>query len=202
MELFQNKYRVKSTRLPRWDYGSNGFYFVAICTRDRLHFLGRIENGHVILFEAGQIASSCWAEIPKHFKNVSIDAYVIMPNHVHGIVVIDNNVGKSHIVNVETRHVVSLQQSKQPNQTNRFSKPIKGSLSVIVQQYKSSVMRRCRKLGIHYFAWQSRFYDHVIRDDYSLKRIREYIIHNPKKWEYDRDNKYASVLKYNPECSL
>ncbi len=174
MELFQKKYRIKSTRLQHWNYGSNGFYFVTISTKNRLHSLGRIENSIVILFRTGEIASLCWQEIPSHFVGVSIDEFVIMPNHVHGIVIINRN--------VETSHVMSLQRE------NLFAKPIGGSLSVIIQQFKSSVTRWCRKEGISHFMWQSRFFDHIIRDERSLNRIREYIQINPQKWEYDREN--------------
>ena len=91
--------------------------------------------------------------------------------------------------NVGTRHVVSVQQG---NAINQFSKPIAGSVSVIIQQYKSSVMRWCNKNNHKYFKWQSRFYDHIIRNDESYQSISDYIIDNPAKWEedkfYDKNN--------------
>jgi len=119
-----------------------------------------------------------------------IDEFIIMPNHVHGIVIIDRNaetlpVEASHVEksNVETSHVMSL-----PQRENQFSKPIRGSLSVIIQQFKSSVTRRCRKEGISRVVWQPRFFDHIIRNDRSFNRIKEYIQINPQKWEYDHEN--------------
>jgi len=114
---------------------------------------------------------------------VNIDAYIIMPNHIHGIVVIDC----PH--NVETRHVASLHQPTQStDKSNKFAPLKPGSLQAIVHAYKSSVTRWCRKNGRDYFAWQPRFYDHIIRADGSLERIREYIINNPAKWEDDKEN--------------
>jgi hypothetical protein len=91
MTLFKNKYRVESTRLPNYDYACNGWYFVTICTDERQCFFGDVVNGKMHLSKIGQIAEKFWAEIPQHSKHTYIDAYVIMPNHVHGIVVIDRS---------------------------------------------------------------------------------------------------------------
>ncbi|NJM95133.1 MAG: transposase, partial [Acaryochloridaceae cyanobacterium CSU_5_19] len=86
---FKGKYRVESIRLPHRDYGANGAYFVTICTQNRRHFFGSVIKGQVKLSAIGQVAQGFWAEIPQHCDPVHVDAYVIMPNHVHGIVVID-----------------------------------------------------------------------------------------------------------------
>ncbi len=90
MTLFKNKYRVESTRLPNRDYSQNGWYFVTICTYERQWLFGDVVNSQVHLSEIGEIAAKFWAEIPQHSQNTYIDAYVIMHNHVHGIIVIDN----------------------------------------------------------------------------------------------------------------
>ncbi|PSF31344.1 transposase [Aphanothece hegewaldii CCALA 016] len=181
MTLYKGKYRIESTRLKNYDYAANGWYFVTICTGNHLCYFGDIVQGKMQLSALGQIAQQFWVEIPEHFNNTFIDAYVIMPNHVHGIVVIDHP--------VETRHGASLQSSQNHNdQSNQFSPLKKGSLSIIINAYKSSVTRWCRKNGYDYFAWQPRFYDHIIRDNDSLERIRDYIHNNPVKWEEDKDN--------------
>jgi len=86
---FQGKYRVDSTRLPNRNYAANGWYFVTICTTNCTHFFGNINGGEMQLSVIGEIAQKFWADIPKHFDYIYIDAYVIMPNHVHGIIVID-----------------------------------------------------------------------------------------------------------------
>ncbi|MBI2487427.1 MAG: transposase [Deltaproteobacteria bacterium] len=176
MDLYKNRYRVESARLKEWDYSFNGYYFVTVCTKNQECLFGEVIDSEMILSEIGEIAKQYWLEIPKHFDEAKLDEFVIMPNHVHGIVIIKND------NNVETRHGVSLQQR------NQFSKPIPGSLSIIINQYKSSVTRRCRKNGHSNFAWQSRFYDHIIRNENSLQKIREYINNNPIKWDIDENN--------------
>jgi REP element-mobilizing transposase RayT len=174
MGLYKNRYRIESTRLKNWDYSSFGYYFVTICTRNRECLFGNIVDGEIVLSEIGKIAKQYWLGIPNHFQNAKLDEFVIMPNHIHGIVIIDN---------VETPHGVSLQQRQ-----NKFSKPIPGSLSMVINQYKSTVTRWCRKNGYNDFAWQSRFYDHIIRNENSLRKIREYINNNPMKWDIDENN--------------
>mgnify|MGYP002777006044 CR=1 FL=1 len=181
MTLYKGKYRIESTRLRNYDYSANGWYFVTMCTNDHLYYFGDIFQGKMQLSSIGQIAQQFWVEIPNHFNNIFIDAYVIMPNHVHGIVVIDNP--------VETRHGASLQTSQNQNdQSNQFSPLKKCSLSLIINAYKSSVTRWCRKNNHDNFAWQPRFYDHIIRDNDSLVRIRDYIQNNPATWNEDKNN--------------
>ena len=89
MTLYKNKYRIKSTRLPNYDYSSNGYYFVTICTQKKFCYFGQIVKSQMQLSQVGKIAQKHWQEIPQHFDGVYIDEYVIMPNHVHGIIVIN-----------------------------------------------------------------------------------------------------------------
>ena len=98
-EKFHNKYRIPSARLQHWDYGSNALYFVTICTAQRVCCFGEIVNGTMELSEIGKIAQQCWNEIPKHFPFVTMGAFVVMPNHVHGIIMIDkpyNRIGDAN----------------------------------------------------------------------------------------------------------
>ena len=81
----------KYNRLKNYDYSQNGYYFVTICVKDKIEYFGKIENNKMILNEIGKIANQCWLEIPKHFPDVKLDEHIIMPNHLHGIVVIENN---------------------------------------------------------------------------------------------------------------
>jgi REP element-mobilizing transposase RayT len=184
---FKGKYRVESTRLPNRNYAANGWYFVTICTRDRIHFFGDVIAGEVQLSAIGEIAQQFWTDIPNHFNDTYIDAYVIMPNHVHGIVVIDcpKNV-ETLQCNVSTQHDAPCDIIQRQFMSDISPKP--GSLGAIARSYKSVVTRWCRENGHNHFAWQSRFYDHIIRADGSLDRIREYIINNPAKWEEDKNN--------------
>jgi len=176
MSLFQNKYRIGSTRLPEYDYSNPGWYYVTICTKNKEGFFGEVKNDKMILNELGIIVEREWLKTKEIRKNVELDYYVIMPNHIHGIIILDDN--------VETRRGVSLQLKFK----NKFSNPIKNSLSIIINQFKGSVKRWCNKNGFSYFHWQPRFHEHIIRNDKSLYEIRKYMINNPLKWSIDLEN--------------
>ena len=90
-ELYQEKYRIKSTRLPYWNYSSDGWYFVTICIKNRMKYFGEVQNYIMGLSDVGCIAAKFWQNIPKHFPFIRLDEWVVMPNHLHGIVVIDKN---------------------------------------------------------------------------------------------------------------
>jgi putative transposase len=179
MTLYKNKYRVESTRLPNRDYAANGLYFITICTDKRQCFFGDVKEFEMQLSAIGEIAKQFWSEIPSHFQYTNIDSFVIMPNHVHGIIIIDQP------QNVETQNFASPNIS---DASNKFGALKPGSLQAIVHSYKSAVTRWCRKNGHESFRWQERFHENIIRADDSLDNIREYIKNNPAKWEYDKDN--------------
>ncbi|NBC83048.1 MAG: transposase [Bacteroidetes bacterium] len=219
MTKFKNKYRIESARLQNWDYGWNASYFITICTQQREHYFGEIENNEMILSEMGRMAEKFWHEIPKHFPFTQLDAFVVMPNHVHGIIVIDKNGndgggngdghgngggdgnGDGH-GNVETRQCLVSTTNPTANPTSnpttktigqkRFQNQGKNTLSSIIGSYKSVVTKNARIIHAD-FGWQSRFHDHIIRDDASYQRIKNYIINNPKKWNDDKFNNYNSV---------
>lgn len=192
MTLFRNKYRVESARLKGWDYSSAGYYFITICTGDRECCLGDIENGEMELSGIGEIAEKCWRETPAHFPHTDLDAFVIMPNHIHGIVIINENVnvgggadGGDVAVVVEAQNFAPLRKPHHPS-PNRFG-PQSKNLGSIIRGFKIGVKKYTTINNIQ-FAWQPRFYDHIIRNHKSLNRIREYIVNNPLKWEMDRNN--------------
>jgi REP element-mobilizing transposase RayT len=175
MTLFKNKYRIESARLKGWDYRNPGYYFVTICTRGRGHYFGKVEGEDVRLSAIGEIAAQCWAETPQHHAGIELDEWVIMPNHAHGIVVI-----------VETLQCNVSTDTVAKNQMSAIS-PKTGSLSVAVRSFKSAVSKMAHNAG-HEFGWQERFWDHIIRDETELNRIRNYIRANPSNWENDRNN--------------
>lgn len=157
------------------------------------HPLGKIVDGEMILNDVGKIADEYLQNIPNHFSHAEMGEYVVMPNHVHCILVLNTpSVGTRHVVSlpdnpeisVGTSHVMSLPSASK--HLNQFSKPIPGSVSVIVQQYKSSVKRWCNKNNHVNFQWQSRFHDHIIRTAKSYQNISQYIINNPKTWKEDK----------------
>jgi len=209
-DKYQNKYRIPSARLQTWYYGWNAAYFVTICTQNREHYFGEITSGNKMEFlPVGIIADILWHEIKNHTQNIELDAFIVMPNHIHGIIILngDDNTGIAGINGapnavsndgvddganvVETRHALSLQPQPQPQKTigqQRFQNQGKNTLSSIIGSYKSAVTKHANRLE---FAngWQSRFYDHVIRDEKSFQRIRQYIINNPQNWDTDKFNK-------------
>ena len=183
--LYKNKYQIESTRLREWDYSADGYYFVTICTENKECFFGDVKNEEMKLNEIGKVAHKYWSEIPNHFPFVALDEFVVMPNHVHGIIIINK-------ANVETLHATSLprqRQQKYRGQNSKLSKisPQKYSLSSIMRSYKSAISRDAKNINPH-FAWQPRYYDHIIRNENELNQIREYIINNPLKWELDRNH--------------
>jgi REP element-mobilizing transposase RayT len=150
-----------------------------------LSYFGNISNGKMILSESGQIAYNLWYELPEHFAFVSLDEFVVMPNHVHGIVIIEST------TTVGTLHATSLQQPTPPVRTlhatsrrsiqNEFMSTISpkhGSLATVIRSYKSAVSKNIHLYDPD-FSWQPRYYDHLIRSDKELDRIRNYIINNP-----------------------
>ena len=164
--LFQNKFRVESTRLPEYDYSTGGWYFVTINILNHQNFLGTIHNDKMILNAVGKIVESEWLNTPNIRKNVSLDYYVIMPNHVHGIICIEG--------------------LKEPN----IGKPIKSTaqnLSSIINGFKAAATSKIHKRGFTNFAWQSRFYDRIIRNEKELYIIRRYIEQNPLRWNLDEE---------------
>jgi putative transposase len=96
MEKFKGKYRVESTRLKGYDYSSEGHYFITICANEMQHFFGRIINGEMHLSEIGKLAEKFWLEIPNHFPNAILNEFIIMPNHIHGIITLKERVQTSH----------------------------------------------------------------------------------------------------------
>ena len=199
MDKFQNKYRIPSARLRNWDYGWNAAYFVTICTANRELFFGHMMDGKMNLSEIGEIADKYWLEIPEHFPFVKLDAHVIMPNHVHGIVIIDkpddgrydNKTDKQDDGRnverdvVETQNFASLRQSPPPK--NKFG-PQSQNLASIIRGFKTGVTKYARNNNIN-FAWQSRYHDHIIRNDAEYQRIKNYIINNPQNWNNDSFHK-------------
>lgn len=192
-EKYKNKYRIESARLQSWDYRWSGAYFITICTHNREHFFGKIINGKMILSNIGILANIFWFEIKNHSHNIQLGEFIVMPNHMHGILVLDNGEilndpqiinenNTNSVVMVETTHALSLQKSIGQN---RFQNQGKNSISSIVGGYKSAVTKHANRLGFE-FAWQTRFYDHIIRDENSFNNISNYIINNPKNWEKDK----------------
>jgi putative transposase len=163
----------RSVRLPGYDYALPGAYFVTICAYRRKYIFGRVESGQVLLSDIGRIIQSCWTQLPAHFGFVALDVFMIMPNHVHGILEIKNDGRRGKIYRAPTR---------------RFGAANPRSLSTIVRTFKSAVTRICRekKCDSSFRIWQRSYFEHIIRNEQDLNRIRRYIVENPVRWELDR----------------
>ena len=201
MKQWRGKYRVASARLQHYDYRTNGAYFITICTHQQVRFFGECLDGEMKLSTMGAIVQGFWYEIPKHFAFVSLGEFVVMPNHVHGILILNNTVETLHC-NVST-NAAQPEQSWQPVQTlhcnvstdapkNEFFSAISpdaGSISTIVRSYKSICSKHIHlAFPAQNFRWQARFYDHIIRDEPAYEKISNYILHNPASWEDDKFN--------------
>ena len=172
-DKYQNKYRIKSARLSKWDYGTNAYYFITICAYEKICYFGDIvagKNGHayVKLSEIGKIAKEYWLNIIKFHPYVILDAFIIMPNHIHGIIQINK----------------FAHGEWTPNEFG----PQSQNLASIIRGFKSGVTMYAQKHNID-FEWQPRFYDQIIHDENALNGIRYYIkTTNPQKWHRDRNN--------------
>lgn len=200
---FKNR---KNIRWRKWDYRWDASYFITICTKDRQHYFGKIKDKKMILSNVGVIADVFWHEIPFHAKHLTLDAFVVMPNHLHGILILEGNnaelekehhVGQGYaLANPELENETTnngrdgkgmplpySDNDKTPDQT-RFQNIGKNSISSILGSYKSAVTKHVNRLGLE-SAWQKRFHDHVIRNEKEYNFIQNYILTNPQNWEKD-----------------
>lgn len=178
MTLYNNKYRIEPARLKNWDYRNAGPYFITICVKDRACHFGRCSDGKMILNEVGQIAYKYWLEIPDHFPYVSLGEFVIMPNHTHGILILDSPIVETLQCNVST--------DKKQNQFMSGISPKSGSVSTIIRSYKSACTKAINlKFPELHFKWQERFHDRIIRNYDEFVKIENYIINNPQNWTED-----------------
>jgi len=183
LSIYFNKYRIPSARFPNWDYSANGAYFITICTGGREHYFGKIENELVHLSDIGVIASTFLYQIPIHFTFAEIDAFVVMPNHIHALIIIN----QTSLRQLETIHATSRSTEIDSVKNEEMStiSPKSGSISTIIRSYKSAVSKKARKTNPEFY-WQTRFHDHIVRNDASYNKIRKYIIDNPLLWNKDK----------------
>lgn len=233
MKKFQNKYRIPSARLQNWDYGENGAYFITICTKNMACYFGDVVSGPSVetrliasvhdndskcemqLNELGKIAHRNWENIPNQFPDIELGNFVIMPNHMHGILIInkmklpsdtvqtrfiasnnvDDDVGTRLIAsndddddNTETRLIASV-HAQNENKIGGFAGDknpmLNENISRIIRWYKGRCSFEMRKIHAD-FEWLSRFHDHIIRDSKAFERIQTYIENNPSKWKEDK----------------
>ncbi len=185
-----DKHHRQSIRLKGHDYAQPGAYFVTICTRDRQCLFGHVVNGEMRLNEAGQIAQRCWEDIPHHFPHAVLDAVTIMPNHVHGIIVITESGRGEASVPGNSLGTRTGRTDASPLREGRPNGTQPRSLSAIMQNFKSICTRKTNTArgAPATPVWQRGFYEHVIRTEAELMTIREYVLGNPSCWDDDEDN--------------
>ena len=171
-----DRHHRRSIRLKGYDYSQAGLYFVTICTHNREMVCGDIINNEIVLNEYGKMVDYAWNDLPNHNHQIQLDDYVIMPNHIHGIIII-NDVGANF---------VGAGSEPAPTTMNRKQH----GLSEITRQFKTFSARRINKIrqSTGTPVWQRNYYEHVIRNQKDLNRIRKYIIENPLKWDLDKEN--------------
>ena len=166
-----HSFRRKDIRIPEFDYSQPGAFFVTIVTKDRKTLFGHVDNGKMVLNNVGKLAEEVWLALPTHFPNVELGEWVIMPNHIHGII----------SINVEATHASPLP---------RISKgPAPGSIGAIIGSFKSAVTKRVHQISknTNNNLWQRNYYEHIIRNKRDYQAIYDYIIANPLNWEKDEE---------------
>lgn len=176
MRILHNR---KLNRLKGYDYSQQGYYFVTICTKNMIEYFGEIRNNNMIINKYGLIVQKQWLWLEKHFKYVHLDEFVIMPNHRHGILEINPNVG----INRD----LSLRRPKQQKQNDENQKIKIKSLSELIGAFKTTSSKQIHLDGLKDFKWQRSFYEHIVRNHESLERIRLYIRNNPLMLQQDRN---------------
>jgi len=174
-DLFKNKFRIPSNRLVNWDYSQSGHYFVTICVKNRESLFGEIRKRKLYLSNYGEIIKRCLIDLPNHFNNIRIDEFIVMPNHVHGIIIIKLNPNRRDVIN----HVSTMQNISPMN---------KITLGKIIRYFKGKSSFLIHQLENNAFQWQPRYYDHIIRTENDLLKAQQYIRWNPLKWDDDEEN--------------
>ena len=172
MELYKGRYRTSSTRLNGWDYTTPGYYFITFCTKNHEKFFGQVIKGDMQLSPVGEIAQRFWLDIPTHFPNSSLDEFVIMPNHFHGIILL-RKAGK----------IVTVHSPRPRRLRRRASRPV----STMIRILKATSARRINEWRGTPRApvWQKNTHEQTIRNLAELQSIREYIVNNPSRWQFD-----------------
>lgn len=164
-ERFQNRFRIRSSRAPFWDYGGNASYFVTLCTQGRIRWFGEVVHGNMERSDLGEMAHRCWMDIPNHFPFVQLGAFVVMPDHVHGIITLDKPVDhQNHSPLAEYgRMDIPVESPENRSNRNQFGAQSQ-NLGSIVRGFKIGVTLGARAQQPE-FRWQGRYHDRIVRDE-------------------------------------
>ena len=191
------KTRKNTNRIPQHNYSHPGQYFITICTENRQELFGKIENNQMVLNDIGNMINFWWKEMFKKYPNISIDEYIIMPNHMHGIInivgvdlcidPIQNNQNILIKNNDHENNIITGENIVSPLQYNHIGQHISWFKRMTTNKYIQNVKNNNWPAFNKRF-WQRNYHDHIIRNDKSLHKIREYIINNPATWDNDENN--------------
>jgi putative transposase len=180
----------RTIRLQGYDYSQKGGYFVTIVTQNRECLFGNIEKGKMVLSKAGDMIRQIWCELPDTFFNIKLDEFIIMPNHIHGIII------------VKASFVKKDKDEKSAYRKGAGTRPAFSGITIgdIVGSFKSITthkyilgVKNYKWIRFYKKLWQRNYWEHIIRNDNELNSIREYIINNPLKWEIDEENPYNNI---------
>ena len=178
----------RSIRIKEYDYSHEGLYFITICTFNHACLFGHLDNGDVVLTAYGEIANTEWLKTGELRSNISLHEFVMMPNHMHGIIEIDGSTCRGTIPRALVHRGAKEEGTLQRAPTEQFGKPTSNTIPTIVRGFKSTVTKQINDIRntSGQSVWQRSYYEHVIRNEKSYNRIIEYIRYNPKKWLKDK----------------
>ena len=187
--MIETNHQRRSIRLKDYDYAQAGAYFVTIVVQDRKCLFGEVVDGVVRLNDAGLTVQAVWEDLPNHYAGIDPDAFVVMPNHTHGIIALVGKIPRA-----------TSTSEGQPQGVAPTRNAAKMSLSDVVHRFKTLTTKRYIE-GVKRFSWasfatrfwQRNYFEHVIRNEESLNRIRQYILDNPARWAFDRENPAATT---------
>jgi len=173
----------RSIRLPDYDYSQSGAYFVTVCTQQRETLFGAVGGDVMRLNEYGEIVAAVWHDLPQHYAHIALDAFVVMPNHVHGIVIFeDPSERRGEVASPRNADIANLGAATAPLRAT--------TLGQVVAYFKYQSTKRINELrntaGIP--VWQRNYYERVIRNDREFNAVRDYIQRNPLNWARDHEN--------------
>ena len=203
MTFDPEKHHRRSIRLRNYDYSHPGAYFVTICTYQKQSWFGEIKNGQIYLNQLGKIVADEWLKTCKIRPNFQLDEWVIMPNHFHGIVIINDYSGDNQSLgNGQSASRFRRTQFDQLTDHDAPPQQKPNSLSSCIAGFKSAVTKRINLLRQNTDTpiWQRNYYESILRDEKYLAVVREYIINNPKNWPNDRD--YLPIDRQSQELYL
>ena len=188
MNFDPQKHHRRPIRLKEYDYSQPGWYFITLCTNNREMLFGDVIAGKMVLNDAGVFTTECWRDIPRHYPDVCLDEFIIMPNHVHGIINISENDENRNAgaKNVRVKNVRVQNFEPLQNHGNKYQKIIPRSIGSIIRGFKIGVTKWFRQNTDIYTVWQRNYYEHIIRNEPELNRIRQYIIENQIQWQNDK----------------